>query len=45
MKKSNENTKRKTNNYSKDVLKYVVIGILLFAMVGSMFAGLISAVQ
>ena len=29
----------------KSVAKYVIVGILLFAMIGSMFAGLISAIQ
>ncbi len=43
--KNNESGNKKANNKKAEVAKYIIVGILLFAMVGSMFAALISAVQ
>ena len=40
--KNNQNEK---NNVKVSIVKYVIVGILLVAMVGTMFASLISAIQ
>lgn len=46
-KKSNGVNSSMSINISKgkSVAKYVIVGILLVAMIGSMFVGLISAIQ